>query len=158
MGLLSKMPRWHGWLPSRIERNLSSITIMIMLSYLSHHSGWHRPRAPILNCTRTPDCCLQLLLLLLKLSGASESFWFLVQKFFSILIRYVAGWGSGIVNICVTFPVNKTMFRLKIYLMSLLNLSDSEKDAESIWLWKHPGSNSMVFQLCQPSSSFAQRF
>ena len=156
------MPRWHGWLPSRIERNLSSITIMIMLSYFSHHSGWHRPRAPILNCTRTPDCCLQLQLLLLKLSGASESFWFLVQKFFgtiiSIHIRYVAGWGSGIVNICVTFPVNKTMFRLKIYLMSLLSLWDSEKDAESTLVWQNSGSSSMVFQLYQPSSSSAQRF
>ena len=25
--------------------------------------------------------------------------------------EYVAGWGSGIVNIALTFPVNKTMFR-----------------------------------------------
>ena len=44
-----------------------------------------------------------------------QNFW---SDFFSVtlflLIRYVAGWGSGIVNICVTFPVNKTMFRFKI--------------------------------------------
>merc|ERR1719209_450360 len=29
--------------------------------------------------------------------------------------EYGAGWGSGIVNICLTFPVNKTMFRQQLH-------------------------------------------
>lgn len=29
--------------------------------------------------------------------------------------EYVAGWGSGIVNICTTFPINKTMFRQQLH-------------------------------------------
>jgi len=29
--------------------------------------------------------------------------------------EYVAGWGSGIVNICITFPINKTMFRQQLH-------------------------------------------
>lgn len=29
--------------------------------------------------------------------------------------EYVAGWGSGIINIAVTFPVNKTMFRQQLH-------------------------------------------
>merc|ERR1719158_308843 len=35
--------------------------------------------------------------------------------------EYVAGWGSGIVNICVTFPVNKTMFRQQLHGISALS-------------------------------------
>ena len=34
--------------------------------------------------------------------------------------EYVAGWGSGIVNIGVTFPVNKTMFRQQLHGISAL--------------------------------------
>jgi len=34
--------------------------------------------------------------------------------------EYVAGWGSGIVNICITFPVNKTMFRQQLHGISAL--------------------------------------
>jgi len=29
--------------------------------------------------------------------------------------EYAAGWGSGIVNICITFPINKTMFRQQLH-------------------------------------------
>lgn len=29
--------------------------------------------------------------------------------------EYVAGWGSGIINISVTFPINKTMFRQQLH-------------------------------------------
>jgi len=29
--------------------------------------------------------------------------------------EYAAGWGSGIINICTTFPVNKTMFRQQLH-------------------------------------------
>ena len=29
--------------------------------------------------------------------------------------EYVAGWGSGIINIALTFPVNKTMFRQQLH-------------------------------------------
>ena len=29
--------------------------------------------------------------------------------------EYAAGWGSGIVNIALTFPVNKTMFRQQLH-------------------------------------------
>ena len=29
--------------------------------------------------------------------------------------EYVAGWGSGIVNITLTFPVNKMMFRQQLH-------------------------------------------
>jgi len=29
--------------------------------------------------------------------------------------EYMAGWGSGIVNICITFPINKTMFRQQLH-------------------------------------------
>lgn len=35
--------------------------------------------------------------------------------------EYVAGWGSGIINICVTFPVNKTMFRQQLHGISALS-------------------------------------
>jgi len=35
--------------------------------------------------------------------------------------EYVAGWGSGIVNICITFPVNKTMFRQQLHGISALS-------------------------------------
>lgn len=35
--------------------------------------------------------------------------------------EYFAGWGSGIVNICVTFPVNKTMFRQQLHGISALS-------------------------------------
>ena len=35
--------------------------------------------------------------------------------------EYVAGWGSSIVNICVTFPVNKTMFRQQLQGISALS-------------------------------------
>merc|ERR1719219_1404879 len=31
------------------------------------------------------------------------------------LPEYAAGWGSGIINICTTFPVNKTMFRQQLH-------------------------------------------
>ena len=29
--------------------------------------------------------------------------------------EYAAGWGSGIINITVTFPINKTMFRQQLH-------------------------------------------
>jgi len=29
--------------------------------------------------------------------------------------EYVAGWGSGVINIAITFPVNKTMFRQQLH-------------------------------------------
>ena len=29
--------------------------------------------------------------------------------------EYVAGWGSGLINISVTFPINKTMFRQQLH-------------------------------------------
>jgi len=35
--------------------------------------------------------------------------------------EYVAGWGSGIINICITFPVNKTMFRQQLHGISALS-------------------------------------
>jgi len=31
------------------------------------------------------------------------------------LPEYAAGWGSGIINICTTFPINKTMFRQQLH-------------------------------------------
>jgi len=34
--------------------------------------------------------------------------------------EYLAGWGSGIVNILITFPVNKTMFRQQLHGISAL--------------------------------------
>jgi len=34
--------------------------------------------------------------------------------------EYGAGWGSGIVNICLTFPVNKTMFRQQLHGISAI--------------------------------------
>ena len=46
----------------------------------------------------------------------ARAFSFFSAPWLFLPIRYVAGWGSGIVNICVTFPVNKTMFRSKFTL------------------------------------------
>ena len=57
---------------------------------ICYHSGWHRPRAPILNCTRTPDFCLQPQLLLLKQSGASEFFFQI-----NLLTRFLIGFPLG---------------------------------------------------------------
>ena len=45
--------------------------------------------------------------------------------------EYAAGWGSGIVNIALTFPVNKTMFRQQLHGISAWDAA-SQLKAEGI--------------------------
>ena len=68
----------------------------------------------------------------------ARAFSFFSAPWLFLLIRYVAGWGSGIVNICVTFPVNKTMFRSKFTLKQMnghlcVNLTLKQIQAATAW-------------------------
>jgi len=49
---------------------------------------------------------------------------------------YVSGWGAAVVNIFVTFPINKTMFRQQVHGVSTINAIKMLKDEGAIYLYR----------------------
>jgi len=49
---------------------------------------------------------------------------------------YVSGWGAAVVNIFVTFPINKTMFRQQVHGVSTINAIKMLKEEGAIYLYR----------------------
>lgn len=67
--------------------------------------------------------------------------------------EYLAGWGSGIINICITFPVNKTMFRQQLHGISALSAFRQLKSEGLLTLYR-----GILPPLLQKSASTALMF
>ena len=48
----------------------------------------------------------------------------------------MSGWGAAVVNIFVTFPINKTMFRQQVHGVSTINAIKMLKDEGAIYLYR----------------------
>lgn len=67
--------------------------------------------------------------------------------------EYMAGWGSGIINICVTFPVNKTMFRQQLHGITALSAFKQLRNEGLLTLYR-----GILPPLLQKSASTALMF